>query len=445
MAHDAFISYSSHDKVVADAACALLESRGIRCWIAPRDVTPGMDWGSEIIDAINGARVMVLVYSASANESGQIRREVERGVHKGIPIVPFRIEDVPMSKSLEYFISAQHWLDALTPPLEQHLDYLARTVTLLLSRPGPPSETTDDTPETDTSAPPPPLHEPPFASANAAANASANASANAGAGAAPFASGPASGPGGSAPAFSAPPFSAPPFSAPPFSAPASSGPAYAAPPTASAAASRRKMGLAGLIVLFLAIAGYAVLGRGTSVDSALAGQWSFTKDDQSGHWVSNLSFTKDGTYHLQISLLESGTMTGSPGHFHMVSSAQTVTDGTYILVDPTTLQTTTQAGTVRWTRQPSSVNPSRTSDLFGIWDASPIVNGSLVHQEIDSRTDGTYHLTSTTEDAGTVTASHNRWRTASNTGRVLEGTYQITDPHTLSWVGPLGSTVWNRQ
>jgi hypothetical protein len=204
------------------------------------------------------------------------------------------------------------------------------------------------------------------------------------------------------------------------------------------------MGAAGLIILFLAIAGYAVLGRSTRVDSALVGQWGFTKDDQSGHWVSNLTFTTDGTYHLQITLLESGTMTGSPGHFHLVSTAQTVTDGTYILVDPVTLETTTSAGTVRWTRQPSSVNPSRTSDLYGIWDASPIVNGSLVHQEIDSRTDGTYHLTSTTEDAGTLKASNNRWRTASNTGRILEGTYQVTDPHTLSWVGPLGSTVWNR-
>jgi hypothetical protein len=418
VAHDAFISYSSHDKVVADAACALLESRGIRCWIAPRDVTPGMDWGSEIIDAINGARVMVLVYSASANESGQIRREVERGVHKGIPIVPFRIEDVPMSKSLEYFISAQHWLDALTPPLEQHLDYLARTVTLLLSRPGPPSETSDDTPEMDADAPAAPLHEPPFVSANAGTGAASSAGKSA-----------------AAPAIPVPAFSPPPF--------APNAPARAA--AGGAAASRRKMGLAGLIVLFLAIAGYAVLGRSSSLDSAIVGQWSVTRDDQSGHWVSNLTFAKEGTYHLQISLLESGTMTGTPGHFHLVSTAQTVTDGTYILVDPTTLQTTTSAGTVRWTRQPSSVNPNHTSDLYGIWDASPIVNGAVVHEEIDSRADGSYHITSTTEDAGTLTAAHNRWRTASNTGRILEGTYQVTDPHTLSWVGPLGSTVWTRQ
>ena len=56
---------------------------------------------------------------------------------QGIPMVTFRLDDVPMNKSLEYFISTPHWLDALTPPLERHLDYLAETVALLLARPGP--------------------------------------------------------------------------------------------------------------------------------------------------------------------------------------------------------------------------------------------------------------------------------------------------------------------
>jgi TIR domain len=128
VAHDVFISYSSKDKPVADAVCARLEAASVRCWIAPRDVVPGMDWSEAIIDAINGSRAVVLVYSSNANESPQIRREVERAVAKRIAIIPFRIEDVPMSKSLEYFISTPHWLDALTPPLERHLDYLAETL-----------------------------------------------------------------------------------------------------------------------------------------------------------------------------------------------------------------------------------------------------------------------------------------------------------------------------
>lgn len=134
MAHDAFISYSTKDKPIADAACATLESRGIRCWIAPRDILPGADWGEAIIDAINQSSLMILVFSSSANASPQIKREVERAVNKGIPIIPFRIENVPLSKSLEYFISTPHWLDALTQPLEQHLDYLSQTVSVFLQK-----------------------------------------------------------------------------------------------------------------------------------------------------------------------------------------------------------------------------------------------------------------------------------------------------------------------
>jgi tetratricopeptide (TPR) repeat protein len=114
--------------------CATLDAKGIRCWIAPRDILPGMDWGEAIIEAINGSRVIVLVFSSNANDSQQIKREVERAVSKGLPIIPFRIENVAPARSLEYFIGPVHWLDALTPPLETHLQNLAETVRLLLAR-----------------------------------------------------------------------------------------------------------------------------------------------------------------------------------------------------------------------------------------------------------------------------------------------------------------------
>jgi len=133
MAHDVFISYSAQDKAVADAACANLEGRKIRCWIAPRDVLPGTPYAEALIDALNQSRIMVLVFSASANGSPQVMREVERAVNKGIPIIPFRIENVTPSKAMEYFLSAPHWLDALTPPLEKHLQRLADTVQALLT------------------------------------------------------------------------------------------------------------------------------------------------------------------------------------------------------------------------------------------------------------------------------------------------------------------------
>jgi len=134
--HDIFISYASLDKLTADKICSFLEANGIRCWITPRDVLPGSNWGESIIDAINDCKVMLLVFSANSNASNHIKREVERAVNRGKPVIPVRIEDVLPSKSLEYFISAQHWLDAYSPPLEKHLQHLAMTIKMLLSKIG---------------------------------------------------------------------------------------------------------------------------------------------------------------------------------------------------------------------------------------------------------------------------------------------------------------------
>jgi hypothetical protein len=134
MAHDVFVSYSSQDKPTADAIVASLEANGIRCWIAPRDIMPGTDWGEAIVEAIEQAGTMVLVFSAHSNTSPQIRREIEGAVSAGIPLIPFRIEEVLPCKSLQYFIGPQHWLDAWTPPLEQHLHRLTETIKALLSK-----------------------------------------------------------------------------------------------------------------------------------------------------------------------------------------------------------------------------------------------------------------------------------------------------------------------
>jgi hypothetical protein len=132
MAHDVFISYSSKDKRVADAMCNKLESNGIRCWIAPRNIRAGMDWGGAIMHAINNCQLMVLVFSSNANASQPIKREVERAMSKGVMVVPFRIEDVQPAGSLEFYLSTSHWLDALPPPVEQHLQRLVEDVKELM-------------------------------------------------------------------------------------------------------------------------------------------------------------------------------------------------------------------------------------------------------------------------------------------------------------------------
>jgi hypothetical protein len=129
---DIFVSYSQPDRECAFQLTAQLEAQGIGVWIAPRDIAPSADWAEEIIEAISCARLMILVFSAHCNASPQVRREVERAIHRQVPILPFRIEDVLPAKSLEYFLSTQHWLDAFPPPREPHFARLTAHIAALL-------------------------------------------------------------------------------------------------------------------------------------------------------------------------------------------------------------------------------------------------------------------------------------------------------------------------
>ena len=133
MAHDVFISHSTEDKPAADAVCAILEKNGVRCWIAPRDIMPGADWGESIVNGIRTSRVLLLVFSTNANKSRQIKREVEIAADGGVTIVPLRIENILPTESFKYFLGNIHWLDALTPPLEKHLQEVAAKVKAILS------------------------------------------------------------------------------------------------------------------------------------------------------------------------------------------------------------------------------------------------------------------------------------------------------------------------
>ncbi len=133
MAHDAFISHSSKDKTIADAVCGTLERKNIRCWIAPRDVPPGTHYGAALDKAIENSKIFILLLSKGSNNSAQVIRELEIAADNGIPIIPIRIEDIEPTDAMRYYVKSLHWLDALTPPLERHLEKITVSVQALLS------------------------------------------------------------------------------------------------------------------------------------------------------------------------------------------------------------------------------------------------------------------------------------------------------------------------
>ena len=106
-----FISYASQDTHTANHICQSLESHGVPCWIAPRDVKPGAQYADAIVRAINEAKAVVLVLSASAVASAHVAREVERAASKRKPIIPFRLDSAALNPELEYFLSNSQWIE----------------------------------------------------------------------------------------------------------------------------------------------------------------------------------------------------------------------------------------------------------------------------------------------------------------------------------------------
>lgn len=141
MAHDVFLSYAHQDKNAADAVVAHVERAGIRCWVAPRDVAPGSAWAAAIVAAIEGARIVVVVFSGNTNESEHVCREIGLAIKRGVTVVPVRIEDAAPRGEIEFFLSSAHWLDAITPPMERHLESLAARLGAMLDRAAPASAT----------------------------------------------------------------------------------------------------------------------------------------------------------------------------------------------------------------------------------------------------------------------------------------------------------------
>ena len=106
-----FISHSSKDRKIAGTICLTLESRGLDCWIAARDVPPGENFMEAIVSAIRGSKVMVLVFTGNANNSDEVKREVVLASQSKVVLIPVRVEDIMPNDALAYQFATRQWID----------------------------------------------------------------------------------------------------------------------------------------------------------------------------------------------------------------------------------------------------------------------------------------------------------------------------------------------
>lgn len=107
-----FISHSSKNSDIAEKLCGKLEEKGFPCFLAPRDIRSGCEYAEEIINGIDNSDVIVLLLSEASNSSPHVLREIERAVSKKKPIIVYKLEEVSLSKSLEYFLMTHQWINA---------------------------------------------------------------------------------------------------------------------------------------------------------------------------------------------------------------------------------------------------------------------------------------------------------------------------------------------
>lgn len=132
MVHDVFISYSSTQTAAAQAICHTLESNGIRCWMAPRNITAGAQYGDCIDDAIKCCKVVVVLFSETASKSLWVSGELNVAFSQQKTIIPFRLDETPLRGQMRLMLNQMHWIDAY-PDYREKFQDLVRDVTFILA------------------------------------------------------------------------------------------------------------------------------------------------------------------------------------------------------------------------------------------------------------------------------------------------------------------------
>ena len=133
MNHDVFISYSSQDMEAAQAICHVLEQNEIRCWMAPRNIPPGSDYGDVIDDAIKSCKAVVVVYSEKAASSPWVTGELNVAFEEQKTIIPFRLDKTPLKGQTRVMLNQRHWIDAY-PDYKTKFNDLVKAVALAVGK-----------------------------------------------------------------------------------------------------------------------------------------------------------------------------------------------------------------------------------------------------------------------------------------------------------------------
>jgi hypothetical protein len=126
-----FICFSSSDDVIAREVVQRMEADGLKCWISLRDVPPGHNYQESIINALEGARGVVFLFSEFSSASGETKKELSVAGSLNMPVFPLRLTPITPTGALRYELATRQWVD-LFPDREQGFRRLIAAVRKVL-------------------------------------------------------------------------------------------------------------------------------------------------------------------------------------------------------------------------------------------------------------------------------------------------------------------------
>lgn len=107
--NDVFISYSSHDYLIAGILNERLRTAGFSVWWDQR-ITPGEPYRNEIMAELNNAKAVVVVWTPDAINSDWVQREARRAIQlrKYVPL-KYRLSDIPEDYRALQYIEITRW------------------------------------------------------------------------------------------------------------------------------------------------------------------------------------------------------------------------------------------------------------------------------------------------------------------------------------------------
>lgn len=122
-----FVCFSSKDAAVAREVVEFLELDGIKCWISLRDVPAGQNYQENIVQAIEGSKGIVFLFSGNSNASGEVKKELSIGASLDKPVFPLRLVSIIPNGALRYELAIRQWIDVF-PDKQRALRTLAETI-----------------------------------------------------------------------------------------------------------------------------------------------------------------------------------------------------------------------------------------------------------------------------------------------------------------------------